>query len=314
MGCFEMAAETKRDKIISCLGIFPEKCELDLSIELVESHKEYELYSLYHNVEKDERIHSYLLKPTKNQDKYSAIVAIHQHAGEFHVGKSEVIGKTKNKMYSYGLDLCKRGYVVIVPDMLCFEERIADKYKKNIGDGAGYERFEFTSRITKGSSLQTKYLHDLSVAIDALETLSFVDTEKIGTIGHSLGGQEACWLTFYDSRIKVGVSSCGTSTMKAIYDEQINHNFAMYVPCLLEVCDMDEVIAEIAPKPFLMTSGINDGIFPMPGIEQIKAAVEKKYSELGYPELFKHIIFDGGHSFSDSEKEQAYAWLDRFLT
>ena len=61
-----------------------------------------------------------------------------------------------------------------------------------------------------------------------LESLSYVDNKRIGAIGHSLGGQEALWLAWYDDRIKVTVSSCGFSQIKNIIRDGINHNYAMY--------------------------------------------------------------------------------------
>lgn len=110
-----------RDNILKCLGIFPEKAELNIKeIETVDKST-YIQKLIEYNVEKNERVKSYLLIP-KNIKKAPGILAIHQHHGNWDIGKSEVVGLTSDTMYSYGVDLVKRGYVVIAPDIICFED------------------------------------------------------------------------------------------------------------------------------------------------------------------------------------------------
>ena len=45
------------------------------------------------------------------------------------------------------------------------------------------------------------------------EMLFEVDPERIGVIGHSLGGHNAMFLGVFDQRLKVIVSSCGWTPM-----------------------------------------------------------------------------------------------------
>ena len=179
-----------RDNILKCLGIFPKKAELNIKeIETVDKST-YIQKLIEYNVEKNERVKSYLLIP-KNIKKAPGILAIHQHHGNWDIGKSEVVGLTSDTMYSYGVDLVKRGYVVIAPDIICFEDRKGkDKFNIDRDSKAMYERFKFCDYLVHGTTLQTKTLHDLSVAVDVLCELEYVDKNRIGVIGHSLGGQE----------------------------------------------------------------------------------------------------------------------------
>lgn len=301
-----------REKILSCLGKFPEKTNLDFRVESTEEKEDYVSKVVSYNVEKGQRVNTVLLEPRNIHEPMPAIVAIHQHAGQWHLGKSEVIGTAGNPMYHYGLKLVKKGYVVIAPDLLCFEERIPPSFTASSEANQNYERFEFCRYVENGSSLQTKYLHDLSVAVDVLESLTYVN-KNIGVIGHSLGGQESTWLMWYDQRIKAGVSSCGISTVSSIFENNILHNFALYVPGLTTVCDIDEIVCEIAPRPFIMTNGLHDPIFPLDGVHQIAENAKKAYSNKNAQENFKSIVFDGKHEFRDSEKNIAYEWLDRNL-
>jgi dienelactone hydrolase len=255
-------------------------------------------------------------KAPKPLGGWPGILAIHQHAGQYYLGKSEPAGLSANRMYHYGLELCRRGYVVLCPDHLCFEDRRPPEYVRVEGghlQDQGYERFEFTKRILYGSCLQTKYLHDLVCALDLLAGLPEVNPQRLGAIGHSLGGQEALWLTWYDTRVKAAVSSCGFSLIRTILRDGINHNLAMYVPGLLEVCDMDALVADIAPRAFLLTAGEEDPIFPIDGVREIAQKAQAAYAQAGVPDRFQAILFPAGHSFPDEIKARAYAFLDRWL-
>lgn len=296
-----------RDNILKCLGIFPEKVELNIKeIETVDKSA-YIQKLIEYNVEKNERVKSYLLIP-KNIKKAPGILAIHQHHGNWDVGKSEVVGLTSYTMYSYGVDLVKRGYVVIAPDIICFEDRKGkDKFNIDRDSKAMYERFKFCDYLVHGTTLQTKTLHDLSVAVDVLCELEYVDKNRIGVIGHSLGGQEAILMEWFDKRIKVAASSCGLSMMQDIIDNMVMHSFYLYIPNMLKYCDFDEIINEITvDRKLIMSSGLKDERHcPLSGIDKIE---QKNQND-----NFKSIRFDGDHQFGNNEKKIIYDYIDNVL-
>jgi len=296
-----------RDNILKCLGIFPEKVELNIKeIETVDKST-YIQKLIEYNVEKKERVKSYLLIP-KNIKKAPGILAIHQHHGNWDVGKSEVVGLTSDTMYSYGVDLVKRGYVVIAPDIICFEDRKGkDKFNIDRDSKAMYERFKFCDYLVHGTTLQTKTLHDLSVAVDVLCELEYVDKNRIGVIGHSLGGQEAILMEWFDKRIKVAASSCGLSMMQDIIDNMVMHSFYLYIPNMLKYCDFDEIISEITvDRKLIMSSGLKDERHcPLSGIDKIE---QKNQND-----NFKSIRFDGDHQFGNNEKKIIYDYIDNVL-
>lgn len=296
-----------RDNILKCLGIFPEKVELNIKeIETVDKST-YIQKLIEYNVEKNERVKSYLLIP-KNIKNAPGILAIHQHHGNWDVGKSEVVGLTSDTMYSYGVDLVERGYVVIAPDIICFEDRKGkDKFNIDRDSKAMYERFKFCDYLVHGTTLQTKTLHDLSVAVDVLCELEYVDKNRIGVIGHSLGGQEAILMEWFDKRIKVAASSCGLSMMQDIIDNMVMHSFYLYIPNMLKYCDFDEIISEITiDRKLIMSSGLKDERHcPLSGIDKIE--------KMNKNANFKSIRFDGDHQFGNNEKRIIYDYIDNVL-
>jgi len=196
--------------------------------------------------------------------------------------------------------------VTLVPDAIGFEER-----QHPILHGQDYERFEANKRLAEGSCLQAKMLWDLMRALDYLIGRNEVDPRRIGCLGHSLGGQETLFLCAMDRRVAVGVSSCGFSSYRALFDGAINHNFAAYVPGLLQYGDLDRVLGLVAPRPFLALAGKDDPIFPLAGVHATVRAARRAYAEAAH--RLRLRVFPGGHGFSAPMREAAYAWLDRWL-
>ena len=310
-----------RNDILKCLGNFPKKVNLDMKEISSEDMGDYERKLIEYNVEKCnenirvqnkdiiEKVQAYLLVPKNIKEKVPGILAIHQHHSNWQIGKSEVVGITDDKMYAYGLDLVKQGYVVIAPDILCFESRLGnDEYRKDKEGNRFFERFQLIKYLSKGSTLQAKTLHDLSVAIDVLCSLDFVDKDKIGAIGHSLGGQEAIWISWFDERVKVAAASCGTSCIKDFINNGYQYNSWACIPNLLKYCDMDNIINDIVKsRHLIITSGLKDDIHcPLTGIDKIEKTI-------GDNPNFKSIKFDDGHKFNDTEKDIVYKFLKKEL-
>ena len=256
-----------------------------------------------YQVEPGERVAAYLLLPARRRPGRPAVLCLHQHAGQFDLGKSEPTGLAGNPEQHYALELAQRGFVTLTPDHLCFEERRDPRLPDQ-----QFERFEFTRRVTLGSTLQAKLTWDAIRAVDYLRERPEVG-RRIGCIGHSLGGQQALLLSAIDRRIAAGVSSCGFATLATIFRDAVNHNFAAYLLGLGERGDMGDVLALVAPRPFLVVAGRADRIFPIDGLE---AAIER--ARPSFPE--GRLGFEtepGGHAFTDRLRGLAYEWLERWL-
>jgi dienelactone hydrolase len=313
-----MADSTLRDAILQRLGRFPARVPLNATFAPARDQGDHMRTRVSYAVEAGQRVDAWLLRPLGEPPPggWPAVLALHQHAGQYELGKAEPAGLSADRMYHYGLDLCRRGYVALCPDHLCFEDRRPPEYLRVANsalDGAQYERFEFTQRLLEGSCLQTKYLHDMVCALDLLAALPDVDGARLGAIGHSLGGQEALWLAWYDRRVRAAVSSCGFGLIRAIIRDGINHNFALYIPGLLDLCDTDTLVAQIAPRAFMLTAGEQDGLFPIDGVRELAAVAQAAYARLGVAERFRAVVFPAGHSFPDEVKAEAHAFLDRWL-
>jgi dienelactone hydrolase len=304
---------TAREKVLKCIGVFPQK-PTNLNIE-VESKpfvikEQCNIFRVWYNVEDNERVLAYLLKPRTVSTPTGCILALHQHGGEFDVGKSEPAGLGGAEINHYGPRLCELGFSVLCPDFLCFEDRrpSLEVRQRNGGrmEGQGYEYHEFFARLLHGSTLQAKYLHDMSVALDVIEQLPGIDSSRIATLGHSLGGQEAIWITWYDSRIKAAVSSCGLGVIQEVVDNYIVHNKALYLPGFLsEVGDMDVILSEISDRHVFISNGSEDILFPKNGVKRLMADLKLQGKNV------ECVLFNGGHQFGPEIQQQAYDFLQR---
>ncbi len=297
-----------RDVLIGLLGELPQTVPLapetvervDLGIITREKVR--------YQVEPGEWVSAYVFVPSTVSKPSPTVLCLHQHAGQFHLGKSEPAGLAGHPEQFYALELAQRGYVTIVADFICFEDR-----RHPILEGGSYERFEFTRRLVGGSTLQAKMLVDTRRVVDYLVSRPEVDPTRIGCVGHSLGGQQTLFTAACDERIVAAVSSCGFASYRTIFRDSINHNFSAYVPDLQRYGDLGDVLALVAPRPFLVAVGNADPIFPFDGIQETVEKARERYAALGAEDRLGFIAVDGGHGFVDRLREPAYRWLDRWL-
>jgi len=294
-----------RRTLVRLLGRTPRRCPLRPGVVERVALAGFVREKVNYAVAPGERVSAYLFLPDGGAPR-PAILCIHQHNREFHLGKSEPAGLSGNPEQFYALELAKRGYITLCPDTIGFEER-----QHPILRGADFERFEATRLLTLGSTLQAKILSDLMRALDYLMTRKEVDRRRLGCLGHSLGGQETLFLSAVDRRIGAAVSSCGFSSYQAIFDAAILHNLALYVPGLLAHGDLDRVLGLVAPRPFLALAGSGDPMFPLGGVQATVRGAKRAYT--GTKDRLELEIFPLGHGFSAPMREAAYAWLDRWL-
>ena len=290
--------------------------------------KNFYLHKISYYVEPKLKVYSYLLIPKNLKNKIPGILAMHQHNDEYKAGKSETIGLVKDpqytklesvkpslshktpqskKQFAYAKELCEKGFVVLAPDFIGFEEyRDRDWDLKNYYDEPqflrGYEEMLSSKYLLHGSFLMTKHLHDMYVAISVLSSINEVDSNNIGVIGHSLGGEITAILTAFDQRIKAGVSSCGTICYQDFMNSNRMETAEVIIPKFREKNkDFNFFLDMIEPTPFLATNGTKDITV------QGKRLLKKKRKN------FEVIFFSGGHGFPDNIREKAYAFLKKNL-
>jgi hypothetical protein len=170
-----------------------------------------------------------------------------------------------------------------------------------------------------------KEVYDLMRTMDVLQAIPSVDKKRIGAIGHSAGGNALAYFMFADDRVKLGASSCGVFEMANWFDEKapMKRSGSIVIPNLVKVARTHDFVGYIAPRPFLMTRGLNEwgwegkwGQFSKNHVEETKkleSGARKYYQRKKADRHLNTIYFDGIHAFPPEVKEQVYRWIDSYL-
>ncbi len=307
-----MTTEAFREKLQACLGgPWPEPCDLNVRHRETIRKDGYRIESVYYHAEPNDAIPAMLLIPDGvTAEKPAPAVAVwHQHAGQWHLGKTEPAGLAGNPMHHTGAALAKEGYVVLCPDALCFEER-ADK-KLN---GRNFERFEFLRYVVEGKCMAWKNILDMRRAVDFLVSRPEVDAENIGCYGHSMGSTHMWLVGPWEPRLKALVGNCCLPTYRGIHREQLLHCFPNFVPGLFEFGDTPDLCGLIAPRALHLNFGDQDRGTPIADVPWSVERIAAAYEKAGATDRFTHFIEkDTGHVLSEEMWRRTKEFFTRHL-
>lgn len=235
---------------------------------------------------------AYLYVPEPPPGRTAGVLLIHGHVS----GKSHL-----ETMVAPAIVLVKRGFVVLAPDNACFEERRDDEWENSLFG------------LPLGKPLSGLMLTDLVRCIDFLQSLPCVDPERIGAVGHSMGGKLTLFLSALDTRVRASVPVCILSTWHAYVDLGIGHTLENYIPGMLRFADFSDLPDLVWPRPLLVLTGAEDeGVTPSAGKREAVERARAVYEALGTADRFSHFDQPNtGHDFTPEMHQKAADW---FLT
>lgn len=261
-----------------------------------------------------EVVPAYLYLPFRKSisGKLPAMLVLH---GTGDGGNRLVDGESPLANRAQAKELAERGYVVIAPDYPSMGE---------------LHDYDFSRDRYESGTMKGIFNHMRSV--DVLQAREDVDSDRIGVLGHSLGGHNAMFAAAFDPRLKVVVSSSGWTQMDYYDIGQVAHEkyggrlgpWAQnrYMPLLRKKYGLDgdkipfdfhEIIALLAPRPFFSNSPVNDGNFDVEGVKKgIEASVEV-YRFLDAEDNLQVRYPEGGHDFPTEVRLEAYRFIDQKL-
>jgi dienelactone hydrolase len=307
-----MEPQILRDRLLGCLGgSWPDPSALRTHRRFSSQQKGYRLESLSYEVEAGVPVPAWLLIPdAATADRPAPGIAVwHQHNGQWELGKSEPAGLSGDPQHHIGPALARKGYVVLCPDALCFEERRCPQLP-----GGAFERFEFLRYVVAGKSLAWKNILDMRRAIDLLCSLDEVQHDHIGCYGHSMGATH-CWLLGpWEPRLKCLVANCCLPTYQAIHRHHLLHCFPNFIPGFYQYGDTPDVAGLTAPRPLLMNFGQQDAGSPIEEVRSGVARIAEAYRQHNVPQNFSYFIDSrAGHEFTKAMKERTWDWFATHL-
>ena len=247
------------------------------------------------------RVSAWLLLPKnkKGDPPAPAMLCLHQTT---RIGKDEPAGLGGLPNLRYAQELAEQGYVALAPDYPNFGESKVDVY------AMGY------------ASATMKGIWNHLRAVDVLASLPEVDDNRIGVIGHSLGGHNAIFVALFDPRIKAVVSSCGFNAFPKYYDGNIaGWSHSGYMPRLRSVFALDlkqvpfdfpELLGALAPRAVFVSAPVHDENFEVEGVKTCLEAAKPVYKLYGASERLKAYFPESGHDFPEDARKAAYAFLN----
>jgi putative membrane-bound dehydrogenase-like protein len=294
------------DGIQQAMGKLPDRSKLGpLDVRVSDQFKgpNFTRYTLSFVADEGDRVPCYLFVPEGLGGKRApGVLALHQTTP---TGKGQPAGLADSENLHYALELAKRGYVVLAPDYPSF----------------GDYKYDFNADGYSSGSMKGIFNH--MRAVDLLASRDEVDPQRIGAIGHSLGGHNAIFVGVFDERIKVIVSSCGWTPLHDYYGGKLTGwTSDRYVPAIRDVYKLDpdrvpfdlcEMVAALAPRAFFSNSPMHDGNFEVEGVRKAIAEVKPIYDLLGAGERLQVRYPDAGHEFPPSVRHEAYQFMDLVL-
>lgn len=174
----------------------------------------------------------------------------------------------------FGIALCRRGFLVAAPEIAGFGERQSDYSYLNRELGQPVPSTchnAATYAFMLGKSLVGMRIRDGLRLVDYLTTLPEADTSRLAVMGISGGGMATFFHTALDPRVKACVISGYFSSFRDSI-LAMNHCTCNFVPGLLTIGEMVDLVGLIMPRPMLVEAGVRDPIFP---IATVRASVQR---------------------------------------
>lgn len=153
--------------------------------------------------------------------------------------------------------------------------------------------------------------------LDWLAELPYVDEDRIGFYGLSYGGKTAMRVPAVLDRYACSICSADFNewiVKNATYDSRYSYMFTgeyeMPEFDLGNTFNYAEMAGLIAPRPFMVERGHDDGVAPDEWVAEEFARVRRLYVRLGIADKTEIEFFDGGHQINS---DKTFQFLHRHL-
>ncbi len=240
---------------------------------------------------------------------FPAVLVHHQHHGERQFGKSEVCGLVGDPLQAFGPALARKGVAVLAPDSICFEDRRRNRTRTEPDEAADSLQHynQMCYRLLSGDTLMRKVLNDAARGLSVLQEHPSVDKKRLGTLGHSYGGNTVLFHAALDVRVHFACSSGAACTHRHKIANGTGIEMAEVIPGITERLDIQDLVKCIAPRRALLVSATEDKYSHDARI--ITNMARQAFDALGAGERLEHERYEGGHAITQRRFDRIVEWL-----
>lgn len=318
-----------RNRLMECMENIPSAPEAyDLEVTDRERREGYEARKIVFNLSGWCRVPAYLLVPD-GEGPFPAIVLLHDHGAHFTIGKEKMVhpfhvtpeimkdaDQWVDRYYDgqyTGDYLARHGYVVLAVDALLWGER-------GRKEGASYDvQQALASNFLQMGTSWGAFIHMDDVrSTEFLASLPFVDKERVGCLGFSMGAYRSWMLGALTDAVRASASVCWMNTTECLMTPTNNQNkggsaYAMLVPGLRRYLDYPHVASIACPKPTLLFNGTRDKLFPVEGVNDAYREMQSVWKSQGASDRLVTRLWDETHFFNREMQQAVLAFFDRWL-
>jgi len=296
--------------------------ELDPSAAVVNVHESVQLAGFSRSkitfASDGELVEAFYFEPAVKRP--IAVVVLHQHNSQWHIGKSEIAGLVADPLQAFGPALARAGISVLAPDAVGFESRCTASHGREAtpprAPDLNADRRSTESewlqyynhamhRVARGELLMRKVLIDVANATSALSALTGI--AKIGVAGHSYGGNVALFAGALDTRLAFTVSSGALCSYQHKFAHGVGLEMALVIPGFAARFDFDDLLRCIAPRSVLIVSSDAD---PLTGdAEALVDGSRPIFERLGAADRLCHFRVPGPHALDQVRHEFIVEWI-----
>ena len=205
--------------------------------------------------------------------------------------------------HSYAAQLADRGFITYAPQ---------NPY-------IGQDAFRVIQRKANPIkwSLFSLIIRQHERTLDWLAELPFVDADRLGFYGLSYGGKTAMRVPAVLDRYACSICSADfnewivkNATFDSRYSYMFTGEYEMPEFDLGNTFNYGEMAGLIAPRPFMVERGHDDGVAPDEWVAHEFAVIRRLYVQLGIADRTEIEFFDGGHQINSAG---TFGFLHRHL-
>jgi dienelactone hydrolase len=162
-------------------------------------------------------------------------------------------------------------------------------------------------RLVKGDTLMRKVLTDAEAGLSALAGLEEVDSQRIGLLGHSYGGNTVLFQAALDTRVKFACISGAVCSYGQRIAQGTGIEMAEVLPSALQRFEIDDLLRLISPRHTLVVSATADKYSHDADVMVGKASPAFSAN----PGALQHQRYEGGHPLTAERAQAIAAWVVR---